>query len=926
VGPYELVSLLGKGAFGEVWRARDTSLNRDVALKILRHDDPEDIKRFLREAQTAASLSHPNIAAVYETRDNYIAMQLIEGQTLQTFPRHDTAAVVRILRDAVRAVAFAHTKGVIHRDLKPANIMVDHSGRVFVMDFGLARQIRPGSSLTISGVMVGTPAYMSPEQARAQRADDRSDIYSLGATLYELLADRPPFQSDDMVSLLARVVADDPAPVRRRRPHIARELDTIVMKCLEKDPERRYLSTTALADDLDRFLAGEPISAHPPSTFYLLRKRFARRKAVVITAALGLAALIALAAVLLPMLRSTEQRLSQAQLALRDQMRELTDAYLKTALALRKSGDLKGMLECVPKAEKVCRECAEKLPRLSEPHTRLGRIYRAAMRFDEALAEQDKALLKDPDDLDARYERGVLRLNDFIAAVLRAIRIGARDPDAAEAPHDLTRMRGAVRDHPDVRRVGRLMASDLARVDSAVARALLAFAEFQAPMTSDALEEAVRREPNREEAWLWLAALTMSEGDLARTDAVITRALEHHRGFLPLLSLRAGVRARQAAAPGAPDGAFNAALADVDDLLSMDPASDDGLETRGKIRLMRAEARRARGEDQREDVKLAIADLRACRDPDATLCRALSTLADAEADAGGDPEPITAEALAAADDAVRRLPDAYAFHIRGVARGNAAVHRSRAGLDVRALFASAVADLDEALRRAPFSAAELPRGRIRVKWARHDRSRGADTAELLDAAVADFGLMAARPDLRRRALVERAHAHLERAYASRADPSPHWAAALDDVDAALSADEGNAEAWCLRGDVLVERAARLKSAPTFAEAVAAFEKAVERSPRASFYWARLGFARALLAMLSPPEAAKPIAERAVADATRAIELAPRWFEAWSRRGHVHKFARRYDAAIADFEKAAELNPPLRSAFQREIDACRRAPP
>ncbi len=236
VGAYVLDSLLGKGGFGEVWKARDEKLDRRVALKLLSGDDDQDRRRFLREAQTAASLSHPNIAAVYDVGDNYIAMQLIDGETLKAGPD-----AVRHVRDAVRAVAFAHSKGIVHRDLKPANIMVERppvirdsrfETRVFVMDFGLARQIRPGSSLTASGALLGTPAYMSPEQARGERGDDRSDIWSLGATLHELASGRPPFEGSDIIEVLVRISEDEPPP-------LPGDLGAIIAKCLEKDPARR---------------------------------------------------------------------------------------------------------------------------------------------------------------------------------------------------------------------------------------------------------------------------------------------------------------------------------------------------------------------------------------------------------------------------------------------------------------------------------------------------------------------------------------------------------------------------------------------------------------------------------------------------------------------------------------------------------------
>jgi serine/threonine-protein kinase len=298
-GPYVALTRLGAGGMGEVWKAWDTELRRWVALKLL-HPGGE-IERFKREARLAGRLAHPHIAAVYQVGESdtrhFIAMQFVDGRTLRAARPAEPREVVRLIRDAARAAAFAHRGGVVHRDIKPENLMVTAAGHLYVLDFGLARPTEDAAKLSTSGLVVGTPAYMSPEQAWGLTVDARGDVYSLGATLYDLLAGRPPFTGPNAYAIVECVRHADPPSLRSVRRGADAELDTIVQKCLEKDPRRRYAGADALADDLDRWLGGEEIHARPPSTWYKLRKRLLKRRAIVATVAgvllvLGVAAAI----------------------------------------------------------------------------------------------------------------------------------------------------------------------------------------------------------------------------------------------------------------------------------------------------------------------------------------------------------------------------------------------------------------------------------------------------------------------------------------------------------------------------------------------------------------------------------------------------------------------------------------------------------
>ncbi|HLF94835.1 MAG TPA: serine/threonine-protein kinase, partial [Planctomycetota bacterium] len=283
-GKFVMLSLLGRGGMGEVWKAWDRDLGRFVALKLVLGQDPGEEQRLRIEAMTAGGLAHPHIAPVYETGTHegrtFIAMQLVQGTTLA---KADLALrpLLEVIRDAARALEFAHRNGVVHRDVKPDNLMV--AGRhVYVMDFGLARQ-------AARGAIVGTPAFMSPEQARgeADRLDGRSDVCSLGATLYALLSGRPPREGLDLSEILRKAASEEPVPPRRHRPSIPGEVEAIILKAMEVDPSRRYASAQEMADDLQRFLDGEPIRARKATVGYRLRKFVLRKKAAVAVAAAG---------------------------------------------------------------------------------------------------------------------------------------------------------------------------------------------------------------------------------------------------------------------------------------------------------------------------------------------------------------------------------------------------------------------------------------------------------------------------------------------------------------------------------------------------------------------------------------------------------------------------------------------------------------
>lgn len=274
-GDYELLEEVARGGMGVVWKARQVSLNRVVAVKMIlsgRLAGTAEVKRFRTEAEAAAKLQHPNIVAIHEVGEHegqhYFSMDFVEGQSLAEMVFHrplPAEQAAKYLRTIAEAIHYAHQRGVLHRDLKPSNVLIDRAGQPRVTDFGLAKMAETDSGLTHSGAVMGSPSYMSPEQAsgKTREVGPAADIYALGAVLYELITGRPPFQAATPLDTMRMVVETDAAAPRWVNPAIPVDLETICLKCLEKDPHRRYMTAQDLADDLRRFLHHEPVVARP---------------------------------------------------------------------------------------------------------------------------------------------------------------------------------------------------------------------------------------------------------------------------------------------------------------------------------------------------------------------------------------------------------------------------------------------------------------------------------------------------------------------------------------------------------------------------------------------------------------------------------------------------------------------------------------
>ncbi len=457
LGDYTLRRQIGRGGMGIVYDAWQNSVERQVALKVLPGAvaaDDRAFHRFMREAKTAARLNHPNVVSVYamgvDDHTPYYAMEMVEGDTLSqiirtikeaeegadtVFGDKDGAGyfekIGKAFTDVADGLQHAHSKGVIHRDIKPSNLILDSEGRLRIFDFGLAH-LEGQESLTINGDVVGTPLYMSPEQARRKKIeiDQRTDVYSLGATMYEALCGRPPFRGKDHQDTLSQIIEREPVEPKKMNPSVPKDLETIVLKCLRKDPGDRYGTAEALGQDLRRFVRGDPIEARPQSKSDKLVRCVRRHLGIIVTAGSVAVLLLVLGWVAWARHSAENARLRlEHDVIIRDVVKELyrgrltllgdsLDSFGSTLFIFKALKFKRGM----PALEETVTQlngAAEAVLERPEAHYYLSQIQRLAGSREAAIREAAQALERDPNFVPAEVVRqelihGVFPLPDAV--------------------------------------------------------------------------------------------------------------------------------------------------------------------------------------------------------------------------------------------------------------------------------------------------------------------------------------------------------------------------------------------------------------------------------------------------------------------------------------------------------------------------------
>ena len=870
---YEIEEFIGRGGMGDVYKAKDPRLGRYVALKFLRRDDPDLVERFTREAQSQARIDHDNVCPVYEVGEieghSYIAMQYVAGGSLkQISDLLSLRQKVEIMVAVAEALHAAHLAGLIHRDIKPGNILVEHQPdegwRPFVVDFGIARDL-DSHDLTVTGMVLGTPAFCAPEQVRGEtgKLDWRTDVYGLGATLYWFVTGRTPYEGG-YPEIITGVTEREPDPPHRHNAAIPADLDTIILKCLEKEPDRRYATAREVAEDLRRFLAGEPIQARPASLLYKVGKKVRKHKVLTAVAAAALMVMAILTALSIRAEIEGRRRAAVAQHFV-EQAKEIESmARVSAMMPLHdRSSEREAILARMA-------SIADDMTRFGTVaagpgHYALGRGHLILQDIDEAERHLRTAVDRGYDSPGVSYSLGLV-LGQLYE---RELRLARRLADPELRSERLVEIESRLRDQ----------ALEYLRSSAGLGLEAPAYVEGLIAYYEGDLERALSFAERAYTEADWLYEARKLEGDIR---------------------LEMGTELGQA---GDLDGAFEAlsragaAYEAAAEIARSDPTIHEGDCGRWTT-VMELEGRRGVTAQDAFSSAVEACGRAVAIDPGRAdvherIARLYWQRADLANDRGEDPAPYLDSAIAAAERAIAIDPESAVAHATlGGALIVAAQHRQDHGQDPRAELRRAIESLERAVEIDPSAA--LSHDDLGYAWertARYEMSVGHDPRASLERALESYGRASSL--------------------------QPGYANAYNNAGIAR---------WRL---AVYEHRTGASPLSTLAEAIASFDRAVEENPNYHYAYANRGLAWRTLALLQLESDRDPMEAVAAArsDLGRALDLNPRIAFAYPEQAAAEVIAARWAmarggdpeaplrAAARAAERALEVNPGNAVAYQ-----------
>ncbi|MFH1227014.1 MAG: tetratricopeptide repeat protein [Planctomycetota bacterium] len=900
---YVIEGKLGQGGMAAVYLATDQSLNRQVALKVITSSDKESLARFQREAQAIAKLKHPNIIQIYDVgifgSQNYFTMEYIDGvsldQLIESSTKTSVQSMVNIILQVASALEYAHQQGIIHRDIKPSNILVNKSGNAYLTDFGIAKQITGlDKKLTVTGSAIGTPAYMSPEQTRGlnKDIDSRCDIFSLGATLYHCITGSLPFEGGQIFETISNINNKDPKAPTSIVRGIPRDLETICLKCLEKDKNRRYQTAGELSDDLKRYLSGEPILAR--RTMYVTKAWYKARKNKAASLGIASAAVILLIALIIWRVSAAGTAAKLAQ-------------YRKEAYAFFKQD----------KYEEA-RVACEKIRAITKSDERMNALYEKCLTAIEAENAQTKA--REAKTQIREQAKGILDRASVTKAFEEKIRIARDALKTDETFGDAWQVIGyAYKDNKEYDKAVEAFTKAIETTPT------LAYAYYERGMITayiyNKLEEAMpdfekvlELDPKSHIGWSAKGSLENARKKYDKAMESYNKAIELSPDHSPVYNSRGIIYVKK--------GELDRAIADFTEAIRLDPKSILAYNNRGNVYDLKAERQTSPGA-YRELADKALADYEEAIKADPKYALSYynrGILYGSKAERESNPDKcceLIDKAIADHTEAIRLAPKySDAYNNRGIAYDNKtelpAGSRDKLSPEAsRELMDKAIADYTEAIRLNPNDSAPfINRGKVYNKKGRPDlaladyneairldpsfamaysnRSTIYYNKNELDKSIADCS-EAIRLDNK----YAPAYSNRGLAYYGKSD----YDKAIADYTEAIRLDPRYVSAYYNRG-------LAYQGKGQFDPAITDYTEAIRLDPKCVDAYVNRGV----------NYAGKKDLDSAIADYTQAIRLDPEYTEAYNYRGMAYKRKGQFDLSIADHTEAIRLKPEYADAY------------